>query len=169
MDDLKGRKTFIEASGLTSGHVLDIGVGECACMSIYLAKKGFDVIGIDRSPMAVHEARKELKKKKLEGNIKIKLANAEKLPFKSDTFDAVCSYHSMHCVNRVQKTISEMFRVCKRNSRVIICDLHEDGRKAYEHEPDEKLLKQVEKYLRKYARSVRVAKTKYNMLYICKK
>jgi 2-polyprenyl-3-methyl-5-hydroxy-6-metoxy-1,4-benzoquinol methylase len=64
IDDLAGRKTLIKASGLKEGRILDIGMGNCGCMSFFLAKRGFDVIGIDRSPNAVHESKKDAKKEK---------------------------------------------------------------------------------------------------------
>jgi 2-polyprenyl-3-methyl-5-hydroxy-6-metoxy-1,4-benzoquinol methylase len=57
MDDLAGRKALIKTSGLKEGCILDIGMGNCGCMSFFLAKRGFDVIGIDRSPNAVHNSR----------------------------------------------------------------------------------------------------------------
>jgi 2-polyprenyl-3-methyl-5-hydroxy-6-metoxy-1,4-benzoquinol methylase len=55
MDDLAGRKSLIKASGLKKGHILDIGMGDCGCMSFFLAKRGFNVTGIDRSSIAVHD------------------------------------------------------------------------------------------------------------------
>ena len=69
MDDRLGRKALLKACGLKKGRILDIGMGGCACMSLYLAKHGFEVVGIDYSTMAVHEARNEANKKKSKGSI----------------------------------------------------------------------------------------------------
>jgi 2-polyprenyl-3-methyl-5-hydroxy-6-metoxy-1,4-benzoquinol methylase len=57
MDDLAGRKALIKTSGLKAGRILDIGMGDCGCISFFLAKRGFEVIGIDHSPNAVHNSR----------------------------------------------------------------------------------------------------------------
>jgi ubiquinone/menaquinone biosynthesis C-methylase UbiE len=170
MDDLAGRKTLIKASRLKKGRILDIGMGDCGCMSFFLAKRGFDVVGIDRSPRAIHGSRKDAKKEKFKGSFEAKLANAENLPFQDNEFDAIFSYHSMHHMDNVSKVIREMFRVCKRRGFVLISDFNEKGRKAYKHLPDNgKLLKEIEKHLNKYASSIRKIKTKYNMMFICRK
>jgi tRNA1(Val) A37 N6-methylase TrmN6 len=41
IDDLAGKKAIIKVSGLKEGHILDIGIGNCGCMSFFLAKRGF--------------------------------------------------------------------------------------------------------------------------------
>jgi len=47
MDDVSSRMALLEASGLKTGRVLDIGMGSCACMALFLASHGFQVVGID--------------------------------------------------------------------------------------------------------------------------
>lgn len=136
MDDIAGRKALIKASGLKEGRILDIGMGDCGCMSFFLAKRGFDVIGIDHSPNAVHDSRKDAKKERFKGTFEARLANAENLPFGDNEFDAVFAYHSMHHMDNVEKVIDELFRVCKKEGVILPSDPHEKGRKAYEHEPD---------------------------------
>lgn len=169
IDDLAGRKALIKASGLRKGRVLDIGMGDCGCMSFFLAKRGFNVIGIDRSPNAVHDAREDAEKKKFEGSFEAKLANAKNLPFGDNVFDAVFAYHSMHHMDNVGKVIDEMFRVCKKRGFILISDLNEKGRKAYEHQSDNgEFLKKIEDSLIKYNKSIRKIKTKYNIMFICK-
>lgn len=170
MEDISGRRALIKASGLKKGRILDIGMGGCGCMSFFLAKRGFDVIGIDRSPRAIHVSRKDAGKEKFKGSFEARLANAENLPFPDNEFDAIFSYHSMHHMDNVQKIIDEMFRVCKKRRLILISDLHEEGRKAYEHKPDSgNLLKRIEKSLAKYTKSIRKVKTRYNMMFICRK
>jgi len=170
MDDLTGRKELLEASGLKKGHILDIGMGDCGCMSFFLAKRGFDVIGIDRSPNAVHNSRKDAEKEKFSGKFEAKLADAENLPFKDNEFDAVSAYHSLHHMDKVDKVIDEMFRVCKENGFVLIADFNEAGRKEYEHELDNgEFLETLESFLNKHAKEIRKVETKYNMMFICRK
>ncbi len=59
IDDLKGRKQLVYLSGIERGRILDMGMGDCGCMSFFLAQQGFEVIGIDSSSTAVHKSRKE--------------------------------------------------------------------------------------------------------------
>jgi ubiquinone/menaquinone biosynthesis C-methylase UbiE len=170
MDDIAARKTLIKATGLKGGRILDIGMGDCGCMSFFLARKGFDVIGIDRSPNAVHDSRKDAGKLKFKGSFQAKLANAERIPFKDGEFDAVFSYHSMHHMDNVKRAIKEMFRVCKSEGFVLVADLNEEGRKKYDHELDNgKFLERIGHYFANGATSMQKIKTKYTTLFICKK
>lgn len=170
MDDIAGRKRLLETSGLKQGRVLDIGMGDCACMSFFFARRGFQVVGIDRSPKAVHDARTSAAKKRFEGTFTAKMANAERLPFHHDEFDAVVSYNSFHHMDSIRKVIDEMFRVCHKKGLVLISDLYENGQKAGEHESDnDELLIKIEKILTKFTKSIRKIRTKHNMMFICKK
>jgi ubiquinone/menaquinone biosynthesis C-methylase UbiE len=170
MDDLIGREALIKGSGLKKGRILDIGIGDCGCMAFFLARRGFHVIGIDHSPIAVHGSRESAKRSKFKGSFQAKLADAGYLPFKDDEFDAVSSYHSMHHLDDARKAIKEMFRVCKSRGFVLVADLNEEGRKKYDHELDNgRFLKRVERYLDSCAASIRKVETKYTTLFICKK
>lgn len=169
MDDLAGRSAIFKASGLKKGLVLDIGMGDCGCMSFFLAKKGFDVIGIDRSPKAIHDSRKNAEKQQFKGTFKAMLANAENLAFKGCEFDAVSAYDSLHHMDDVEKVIDEMFRVCKKGGIVLISDPHEKDQKSAGCKFDEELPNKIVKVLAKHTKSIRKFKTKRNMAYICKK
>jgi len=170
MDDLDGRKALIKALRLKKGRILDVGMGDCGCISFFLAKRGFNVVGIDYSTNAVHDSKKDAEKTKFKGSFEARLANAENLPFEDKEFDAVSAYHSMHHMENLESVVFEMFRVCKTGGFILISDLHEKGRKAYEHEDDKgEFLRKLEKLLSKYTNSIRKIKTKHNMIFICKK
>jgi SAM-dependent methyltransferase len=47
---------FVEAGGVAPGRALDIGAGT-GTNAIWLAERGFDVLGVDISPIAVDKAR----------------------------------------------------------------------------------------------------------------
>lgn len=118
----------------------------------------------------MHDSREEAKKIKFKGSFKAKLANAENLPFEDNAFDAVSAYHSAHHMDDLEKVISEMFRVCKTSGFILISDLREEGRKAYEHKDDNgESLKKIEEILYRHTNSIRKIKTKYNMMFVCKK
>jgi ubiquinone/menaquinone biosynthesis C-methylase UbiE len=146
-----------------------MGLGDCGCMSFYLAKRGFDVTGIDSSSLAVHKSREEADGKKLKGSFQARRINAVKTPFEKESFDAVFSYHSLHNMKNMPKAIHEMFRVCKNGGLVVISDLHAEGRKKYEHIPDEGFLPAIERQLKKYTKSIRTGKTDTNAMFVCEK
>lgn len=170
MHDVAGRKALFEASGLKKGRILDIGMGDCGCMSFYLVRRGFHVVGIDRSSIAVHAARVKAANRKCSGSFAAKRANAERLPFNRNEFDAVIAYNSFHHMDSIRKVIDEMFRVCKMRGLVVISDLRENGKNAGEHVPDtEELLRKIEKSVSEHAKSVRKVRAKHNMIFICRK
>jgi len=169
MDDLEGRKQLLKLSGLRRGRILDVGMGDCGCMSLYLAKRGFDVTGIDSSSWAIHKSRKDVGGKKLKGSFQARRMNAVKTPFEEESFDAVFSYHSLHHMKNMPEAINEMFRVCKTGGLVVISDLHARGRREYEHKPDKKFLSNIERQLKKHAKSIKKGKTDINEMFVCEK
>lgn len=70
-----------KAMQFAEGRVLDIGCG-AGRNSIYLQKKGFDVLGIDISPLAIKVC-------KLRGLKKAKVIPVETVKFKSNSFDTI--------------------------------------------------------------------------------
>jgi SAM-dependent methyltransferase len=51
---------FVTSGGVTSGRTLEVGSGT-GTNSIWLAERGFDVLGVDVSPLAVEKARAKIK------------------------------------------------------------------------------------------------------------
>lgn len=70
-----------KAMGFVKGRVLDIGCG-AGRHSLYLQKKGFDVLGIDISPLAIKVC-------KLRGLKKAKIMSIEDVNFKPNSFDTI--------------------------------------------------------------------------------
>jgi ubiquinone/menaquinone biosynthesis C-methylase UbiE len=170
MDDMAGRKALIEASGLKTGRVLDVGMGNCGCMAFFLASNGFHVVGIDNSPEAVSKSRQDAKKERFIGTFEAQVANGEHLPFESYEFDAVIAYHALHHMENVEQVVVEMFRVCKPLGFVLIADLNENGCKAYQHKWDDgKLMKNIECCLIEYSPTIQKVETEYNLMFICQK
>jgi len=69
------------AMDFVKGRVLDIGCG-AGRHSLHLQKKGFDVLGIDNSPLAI-------KVSKLRGLKKAKVMSIEEISYKPDSFDTI--------------------------------------------------------------------------------
>jgi len=70
-----------KAIEFVKGRVLDIGCG-AGRHSLYLQKKGFDVLGIDKSPLAVKVC-------KLRGLKEAKVMSIEDINFKPSSFDTI--------------------------------------------------------------------------------
>lgn len=93
--------------------ILDLACGT-GRHTVFLAKKEFQVIGIDNSKTALQLTRKQLKKKRIK-NARVCIGSMHKIPFKKESFDAVaCTraiYHGTH--KKIQKTIAEVHRVLR--------------------------------------------------------
>ena len=89
-------------------NILEIGVGN-GRDSIFLAKKGFNVTGIDIAEQPVKIAKKNAKS--LE-NIKFEVGKAEKLNYDDESFDAVYSVAALHS-SIIYDTFAEIYRVLK--------------------------------------------------------
>jgi SAM-dependent methyltransferase len=93
--------------------VLDLGCGSGRHV-VYLAKKKFEVYGIDIAEAGIKIAKSWLKEENLKANLK-KGNIYEKLPYSSNFFDAVIST-GVICHNNIlgiRKTIRELERVLK--------------------------------------------------------
>ena len=98
------------------GNVLDVacGTGE---MMVELAKQGCTVTGVD-----ISEEMLEIVRIKVNGE-RLMAADAEHLPFKDESFDAVtCAFGVRNFVHSEQG-ISEMLRVLKSGGRMVILEL----------------------------------------------
>jgi ubiquinone/menaquinone biosynthesis C-methylase UbiE len=96
--------------------ILEIGSGN-GRDSIHFAKAGFNVTSIDITPKAVELAEKNAKKEKAEVNFRV--ANAEKLPFDDNSFDAVFTLSVLHSTE-LKESIPEVYRVLRPNGLAFI-------------------------------------------------
>ena len=107
---LKGKKKILD---------LACGFGR---LSVPLAKKGFEVCGVDIAKNLLQKAREKAKKER----VKIEFKHGEflKIPYKDKTFDAVIIIWSSFChllTKKVQvKALKEIKRVLKKQGIVII-------------------------------------------------
>ncbi|MCK5660984.1 MAG: methyltransferase domain-containing protein, partial [Methanosarcinales archaeon] len=120
------RRALIESADISDGDlVLDTGIGT-GYISELLTKQR--VVGIDISPHMIAQA-----KGKMGGDgddsgnnngrqIDFVLADAHRLPFKPDIFDAVVSSFAIHEISDPQQALSEMYRVVKAGRRVAVMD-----------------------------------------------
>jgi len=104
--------------------VLDVGCGNGYVLSKY-AGEGADVTGIDLTPTAVSICRQRFALLELRGEFQV--ADAQALPFASNTFDCVCSMGVLHHVPDTEKAVAEIWRVLKPGGRLIIMMYHRNS------------------------------------------
>ena len=93
-----------------ASRILDIGCGG-GYMTEELAKKGFNVSGVDPSPGSVATAQRHAKQVDL--NVEYKVGCGEELPFDDAQFDIVSCCDVLEHVSDLSKVVSEISRVLK--------------------------------------------------------
>ena len=110
---------WIEKRLRQNSRVLDVGCGNGKTM-IPLAKKKYDVIGLDISGAALKILEKTLKRSGVYA--KLVLGDATSFPFHDGCFDAVlCNYVLTHLLDEDRiKGVNEIWRVLKNNGFLFI-------------------------------------------------
>ncbi|MCF7835746.1 MAG: class I SAM-dependent methyltransferase [Candidatus Marinimicrobia bacterium] len=101
---------FIDYKSLKGKKILDIACGT-GWSTEQFARAGADVTAIDITPKAVELTKKRFELYGLEGNIIV--ADAENLPFESNSFDYVLAWGCLMHTPDTQKAINEINRVLK--------------------------------------------------------
>jgi len=106
-------------------RVLDIGSGNGETVLTIAEKVGpkGKAVGVDFSPEGIALAKERAKERKLEKIAEFHQANALKLPFPNNSFDAIISECVVCLIQDKQKTINEKVRVLKPGGRVIMHDV----------------------------------------------
>ncbi|OIO42265.1 hypothetical protein CO081_01230 [Candidatus Pacearchaeota archaeon CG_4_9_14_0_8_um_filter_35_24] len=91
--------------------ILDIGSG-AGQVANFLADKGYDVTGIDISPLFIKESKK--------GKAQFKVMDSTSLKFKDNEFDAVISAETIEHVLEPWKMLDEAARVIKQKGILIL-------------------------------------------------
>lgn len=100
----------LKAAGIKGANVLEIGIGN-GRDSIYIAKEGHNVVGIDIANEPVRVTQKKAKDGRLD-NATFEIGDAEKLRYDDATFDAVYSVAAVHST-LLDDTLSQIYRVLK--------------------------------------------------------
>ena len=101
-----------------SDRILDIGCGTAVLLQKILAEHpSVEVVGADLCLEMVKVARE-----KLEGQTPVFNAQAQYLPFRSESFDLVVSCNAFHYMSNPELCLSEISRVLKPQGKVVITD-----------------------------------------------
>ena len=101
---------------------LEIGCG-VGTDFIQFLRGGADIYGIDFSEKSISLARKRLELFGFDKE-RIKVADAENLPFPENYFDFIYSWGVLHHTTNINKALSEVYRVLKKDGRNCIMLYH---------------------------------------------
>ncbi|TXK19925.1 class I SAM-dependent methyltransferase [Homoserinibacter sp. GY 40078] len=101
-------------------RILDIAAGT-GTSSAAIAKSGARVIAADFSPGMIAEGRRR------QPDIEFVEADAEKLPFGDEEFDAVTISFGLRNIAHPLTALAEMYRVLKPGGRLVVCEFSHPG------------------------------------------
>lgn len=110
----------IESEKVKPGLTLDLGCGTGA-KSIYLAKRGFKVKGVDISETAIEHTKENAKKARVK--VKFIAANATNLGFLGDKkFDFILDWTNLHDITKAKqrKYVDEIIKYTKKGGSLIL-------------------------------------------------
>lgn len=101
-------------------RILDLGCGS-GRHTVYFAKRGFDVYGIDNAEEGLNITKSWLRKEGLKANLKLG-SIYDKLQYPDNFFDAAISTHTIHHerLKNIRKLIRELRRVLKPGGLIFI-------------------------------------------------
>jgi len=108
---------FYEFKKNKNKKVLDVGCGPGWVTKNY-AKARAKITSVDLSANSVFMAKKHLAYFNLKSNFNV--ADAEKLPFKDNTFDFICSDGVLHHTLDTKKGVQEIYRVLRPGGKAVI-------------------------------------------------
>lgn len=105
-------------------RILDVAAGT-GTSSAALARTGATVVALDFSAGMIEEGRRRHRK------IEFVEADAEKLPFGDDEFDAVTISFGLRNVEHPTVALAEMYRVLRPGGRLVVCEFSKPPRALF--------------------------------------
>ena len=102
--------------------ILDVATGT-ADFAICASKlKDVKITGIDISEGMISVGKEKVKRKRLDDIIELQIADSEKIPFTENSFDAITAGFGVRNFENLEKGLSEMHRVLRKNGMVVILE-----------------------------------------------
>lgn len=121
--DIRWRKKAIQQLGTQQPKtILDVatGTGDFAIEALKLNPK--KIVGVDISEGMLEVGREKIKKLGAENKISLQLADSEKLPFESNSFDASTVAFGVRNFENLDKGLSEIHRVLKPGGQIVVLE-----------------------------------------------
>ena len=120
--DYVWRKKAIKKILNNPKEILDIATGT-SDFAISAAKHTqANITGIDISDQMIYVGNKKIQQKKLHNRIKLNIEDSEKLPFNDNSYDAITAGFGVRNFENLEKGLSEIYRVVKKNGYVVILE-----------------------------------------------
>ena len=120
--DYVWRKKAIKKILNNPKEILDIATGT-ADFAISAAKHTqANITGIDISDQMIYVGNKKIQQKKLNNRIKLSIEDSENLPFHDNSYDAITAGFGVRNFENLEKGLSEIYRVVKKNGYVVILE-----------------------------------------------
>jgi ubiquinone/menaquinone biosynthesis C-methylase UbiE len=114
-------------SGITSGHVLEVGSGSGYLGLEWLTStQDTSLTGLDISPDMIACAQRNASGYGLENRVRYVKGSGNEMPFEDGSFDAVLTNGSLHEWADPRATFDEIWRVLRSGGRYFISDLKRD-------------------------------------------
>jgi demethylmenaquinone methyltransferase/2-methoxy-6-polyprenyl-1,4-benzoquinol methylase len=111
--------------------ILDVATGT-ADMALLACRilKPQKIVGIDLSAQMLEIGKKKIEKEGLGNVIELQISDSEAINFPENSFDAVIAAFGVRNFENLEKGLSEMFRVLKPGSRLVILEFSKPKHKA---------------------------------------
>lgn len=113
-----------------NGKLLEVGCSMANDLA-QMAKRGFQVTGIDLTEAGIDLARKHFALLGLRADLRV--ADAERLPFDNDCFDVVYSFGVLHHTPDTKKSVAEVYRVLKPGGMAVVMLYHTASLNYFAH------------------------------------